>query len=149
MPENCEQKTVKSYTDETLAKCINAVENGKMSLRKPSKHFQACFIHFSFILQIALAISWSGRGASNQPASIFHSFVNLLMHFFIHFIYFSKLVFIFLGTLCNTSQQSQQNSPKKTWWEVSIVPGIGSLDCNISQKNEPSLNREKPRFSVF
>ena len=48
MPKNCEQKTVKSYTDETLAKCINAVENGKMSLRKPSKHFQACFVTFFF-----------------------------------------------------------------------------------------------------
>ena len=33
------KKTVKSYTDETLAKCIDAVKTGKMSLRKSSKHF--------------------------------------------------------------------------------------------------------------
>ena len=46
MPRNYEQKTVKSYTDRTLATCIKAVENGKMSLRKASKYFQVCFVTF-------------------------------------------------------------------------------------------------------
>ena len=46
MPRNYEQKTVKSYTDKTLAKCINAFENGKMSFCKASKYFQVCFVKF-------------------------------------------------------------------------------------------------------
>ena len=81
MPRNYELKTVKRYTDKTLAKRINAIEDGKMSLCKASKYFHV-LLHFSCILQIVSAISQSGRAASQQPAFIFHSLVNLLMYCF-------------------------------------------------------------------
>ena len=50
MPRNYVRKMVKSYTNETLAKCINAAKTGKMSLRKASKHFQVglCYIFVVF-----------------------------------------------------------------------------------------------------
>ena len=51
MPRNYVRKMVKSYTEETLAKCINADnKTGKMSLHKSSKHFQVglCYIFVVF-----------------------------------------------------------------------------------------------------
>ena len=73
MPRNYERKTVKSYTDKTLAKCINAFENGKMSLGKASKYFQVCFV--IFFLYFADCFSyipeWEG---SISPASFHLSF---------------------------------------------------------------------------
>ena len=50
MPRNYVRKTVKSYTKENLANCIDAVKTEKMSLRKASKHFQVrlCYIFLVF-----------------------------------------------------------------------------------------------------
>ena len=50
MPRNYVRKMVKSYTEETLVKCINADKTGKMSLHKSSKHFQVglCYIFVVF-----------------------------------------------------------------------------------------------------
>ena len=50
MPRNYVRKTIKSYTDETLAKCIDAVKTGKMSLHKASKHFQVCLSYIFLVL---------------------------------------------------------------------------------------------------
>ena len=81
MPRNYELKTVKSYTDRTLATCIKAVENGKMSLRKASKYFQVCFVTFFLYFADCFGyIPGSGRAASHHPAFTFHSLVNLLMY---------------------------------------------------------------------
>ena len=52
MPRNYEQKTVKSYTDKTLAKCINAFENGKMSFLKLQSIFKYALLNFSCILHM-------------------------------------------------------------------------------------------------
>ena len=85
---------------------------------------------------------WEGSiSPSSFHLSFFSKFTDVLFILTCYIVCFSKLLFIFLGTLRNTSRQSKQNTPKKLGVQSALSQ---ELEVYIVTSLDPLTNWKIP-----